>query len=365
MACQSPAPPATSMTSSWKEVPLQQASNFTIQQQGPYTLLSIGAAWKNAQPTFQYLLYPKDSTPPTSHPEAIKIPVPVERILCSGSVDVAFLKALGAADKIVGLSNGQYLYDPSIQAALASGQITNIGQDQGVDYEKAVATQPDLAFVYSIGDQSSYKKYQTLNIPAVMLSDFMETSPLGRAEWLLFVSYFVGKEQEAQAYFDNIVQDYQATKAQAALYSHLPTVLTGAVYKGTWYVAGGKSLMATFIRDAGGIYLWRENEEVSGVPLDFEAVYAKALEADIWINQSHYANKTTLLAAEPKYQDFKAVKENHLYNYYKRASANGGTDFFESAIVRPDLVLQDLVHLFHKKTVEPDSLYYYKPLKEQ
>lgn len=357
--------PSTVAKPVWDSVALQYANNFKVQQQGSYTLLSIGAAWKNAQPTFQYLLYPKDSTPPISHPKAIKIPVPAERILCSGSVDVAFLKALGAEDKIVGLSNGQYLYDPSIQLALARGKITNIGQDQGVDYERAMATQPDLAFVYSIGNQNTYKKYQNLGIPAVMLSDFMETSPLGRAEWLLFVSYFIGKEQEAQAYFDNIVQEYQQTKTQAALYSSLPTVLTGAVYKGTWYVAGGQSLMATFIKDAGGAYLWKENKEVSGVPLDFEAVYAKALKADIWINQSHYATKAALLAAEPNYQDFKAVQKNQLYNYYKRASANGGTDFFESGIVRPDLVLKDLVHLFHEQPVESDSLYYYQPLKEQ
>ncbi len=363
IACQENKPThSTASAATWDTVALQYATNFTVQKKGAYTLLSIGAAWKNAEPSFQYLLYPKDSTPPADYPQATRIGVPVERILGSGSVDVAFLEALGASDRLVGLSNGTYIYDPMIRERLADGRIVNIGQDQGIDYEKALTTNPDLAFVYSIGDQRSYKKYETLNIPAVMLSDFMETTPLGRAEWLLFVSYFVGKEAVANAYFEEVAQRYRAIKRQAGYYSYKPSVLTGAVYKGTWYVAGGRSLMATLIADAAANYLWRDNEEVSGVPLDFEAVYVKALEADFWINQSHYADRASLLASEARYQDFKAVRDNHLYNYYKRASAEGGSDIFESAIVRPDRVLQDLVHVFHGRPVETDSLYYYAPL---
>jgi iron complex transport system substrate-binding protein len=347
----------------WDTVQLQYATNFTIQKQGNNTLLSIGKAWKNASPTFQYLLYPKDSTPPAAYPKATRIGVPVERVLCSGSVDVAFLKALDATANMVGLSNGQYIYDSTIQARLATGDLVDIGQDQDMDYEKAITTHPDLAFVYSIGNQDAYKKYQSIGIPAVMLSDFMETTPLGRAEWLLFVSCFLGKEAKAQAYLATVNQSYENIKKEAGAMVDKPSVLLGAVYKGMWYVAGGQSLMAAFIRDAGGDYLWKDNTEVSGVPFDFEAVYTKALGADIWINQSYYQQLSSLLQAEPKYADFKAVKEGKLYNYYKRASQNGGTDFFESAIVRPDLVLKDLLFMFHQHPVQIDSLYYYTPLK--
>ena len=365
IACQETSTPAKleATTVLWDTVQLQYATNFTIQKQGENTLLSIGKAWKNASPNFQYLLYPKDSIPPKAYPKATRIAVPVERVLCSGSVDVAFLKALDATANIVGLSNGQYIYDSTIQARLASGDLVDIGQDQGIDYEKAMITQPDLAFVYSIGEQNSYKKYQSIGIPAVMLSDFMERTPLGRAEWLLFVSYFLGKEETAQSYLMAINQAYESIKKEATAVVDKPSVLLGAVYKGIWYVAGGQSLMATFVRDAGGDYLWKDNTEVSGVPFDFEVVYAKALDADIWINQSYYQHLSNLLQAEPKYAHFGAVKEGKLYNYYKRATKNGGTDFFESAIVRPDLVLKDLVQVFHQQAVEADSLYYYIPLK--
>lgn len=349
----------------WEAQPLEAATNFTIHKKGAYTLLSIKSAWKHAAPQFQYLLYPKDSTPPKDYPRAVRVPVPLERVLSSGSVDVAFLTALGQADRIVGISGGQYVYDPVIQQGLTSGAIADLGQHQALNYERAVQLQPDAALVYSIGDQGSYQKYQELGIPAVLLSDFMEETPLGRAEWIVFVGHLMGKATEARAHYQQVAQRYRDLKMQAAYYSYMPNVLTGAVYKGTWYVAGGKSLMAQLIRDAGGHYLWADNPDVSGVPLDVEAVYAKALQADVWINQSHHQTRADLLASEPKYSDFKAVQTNQLYNYYKRASTQGGSDIFESAIVHPDRVLHDLMQVFQAipKGLEPDSLYYYAPLQ--
>lgn len=353
-------------TATWETLPLDQATNFTVQKRGSYTLLSIQAAWKDAAPSFQYLLYPKGTTPPVDHPEAIRIPVPLERVLCSGTVDVAFLEALGATDRIVGMSGGQYLYNPKVKQGLKKGTIANLGQHQALDYERAVALQPDAALVYSIGDQGVYQKYQTLGIPAVLLSDFMEKTPLGRAEWMVFVGYLLGKEEAARAAYQTIAQRYQEARQRATYRSYRPSVLTGVVYQGTWYIAGGQSLMAQFIQDAGGHYLWGDNQEVSGVPLDFEAVYSKALQADVWINQASYATRTGLLEAEARYGDFKAVQTGQLYNYNKRTTAGGGSDFFESAIVRPDRVLEDLMQIFRLPSLDSistDSLYYYAPLR--
>lgn len=328
-------------------------------------MLEIQQGWKGARASFKYLLYPKGTTPPMDDPDAIRIPVPLERVLSSGSVDVAFMTALDATDCIVGMSGGAYVYDSMIQARLQTGEIADLGQYQALNYERAVSLQPDAAFIYSIGDQSVHQKYQELGIPAILLSDFMEETPLGRAEWVVFVGYLLGKSEEAYAYYNKIAAHYKALQQQAKLPSYQPTVFTGAVYKGTWYIAGGKSLMAQLIRDAGGRYLWENNTEVSGVPLDFEAVYAKALDADVWINQSHFQTQADLLAAEDRYKDFKAVKNNQLYNYYKRANAQGGSDIFESAIVRPDRVLEDLMHLFQAPVKELDetTLYYYAPLQ--
>ncbi|MCH2023896.1 MAG: ABC transporter substrate-binding protein [Saprospiraceae bacterium] len=344
------------------DVPLQYATNFTIKKIGHNTLLTIKQPWKGAQNHFQYLLYPYDKTKPTIYPHATKIPIPVKRIISTSTVDIAFLDFIQSKDNIVALTNGSYVYNHFIRQAHEEGKIKDIGSSGGIDYEKALTCNADMAFVYSIGDRQIYKKFNELNIPAVLLSDFMETHPLGRAEWAVFVACFLGKESIAIDNFKQIAQEYESLKLEAQQYTKSPSVLTGAVYKGTWHVAGGQSLMATFIKDASADYLWSDNQDVSGMPLDFEAVYEKAIDADYWINISYYKNKKTLIESESKYHDFKAFKEGKLFNYYKRASENGGSDIFESAIIYPNLVLKDMIQIFHKDTLNPKDLYYYTQL---
>lgn len=346
----------------WQPVSLQYATNFSIQKKGAQTLIEIASPWKNAKASKKYLLYPKTSATPTTHPNAIKIGIPVERVICTSTVDIAFLAALGATDKIVAISNGDYVYNPAIRQAIATQKITEIGGNNTIDYEKALMTQPDLAFIYSIGANNNYKKFEELGIPTVFMSDFMEQSPLGRTEWLYFVAHFLGLEQQATTLFDTIATQYQSIKQQASQQTDKPTVLTGAVYEGTWYIAGGNSLMAQLIADAGGDYLWSDNKELSGVPLDFEAVYPKALEADCWINMSHYTTKAALLAADERYQAFETIQTGRLFNYFKRATPNGGTDIFESAIVHPERVLKDLSLIFKQKNPPAAALFYYQQL---
>lgn len=362
IACNNGGTTTSSITTNKTTLELAHANNFTIEKEGALIILSIKTAWKNAQEQFQYVLYPKGTKAPSHYPNAITIPVPVERIICTSTVDVAFLDFLGATDKIVALSNSAYVYNKKVQERVAQGEIIDIGGNNTIDYEKALTTNADVALVYSIGDQEAYQKFNEMGVPAILLSDFMEKTPLGRAEWAVFIACLLGKEVQAQEKCAQIATKYQNLKVKAANYSYKPSVLTGAVYKGTWYVAGGKSLMATFIQDAGGRYLWAEDDNLSGVPLDFEAVYAKALDADRWINMSNWTNKVQLAQSETKYEDFKAFQEGQLYNYYKRATENGGVDIFESAIVNPHLVLKDFVHIFHDDNIHSDSLYFYQKL---
>lgn len=352
----------TAFAEEWQVIPLQYATNFSVQKKEEQTLIEIQSPWKNAESTKQYLLYPKAKPTPTTHPNAIKIGVPVEKIICTSTVDIAFLDALGARDKIVAISNGDYVYNPAIRQAIATQKITEIGGNNTIDYEKALMTQADLAFIYSISATNNYKKFEELNIPTVFMADFMEQSPLGRTEWLYFVAHFLGVEEKAATLFDSIATQYQAIQQKAAQQTNKPTVLTGAVYEGTWYIAGGNSLMAQLIADAGGDYLWSDNQELSGVPLDFEAVYPKAIHADCWINMSHYTNKADLLAADERYEAFQTIQTGRLFNYFKRATPNGGTDIFESAIVHPERVLKDLSLIFQYKNPPASALFYYQQL---
>ena len=351
--------------SSLTEDSLLYAQNFKVERLGAHQLLTVKTPWKGAQKSFKFLLYPKGTKLPTIYPEAQKIAVPVERILCTSTVDVAFLDFLDATDKMVALANGNFTYHPEVRQALADGKIADLGSQGTIDYERALMAKPEIALLYSLGDLKNYDKLKSLGISSVLMADFMEEHPLGRAEWCLFVAHLLGKEKLAKQRFDAVVQAYQQLKLQARSYQKRPTVLTGAVFQGTWHVAGGGSLMAGFINDAHAQYLWADNQDLSGVPLDFEAVYSKALNADFWINISNFKRQGQMLQSEPLYADFSAFKSGQLFNYYKRSTKSGGTDVFESAIVAPHRLLGDLIHIFHAARIDTSSLYYYEQLTQK
>ncbi len=345
-----------------EEVKLRAAKNFSVERQGDLILLGIGQAWQDAEKQYQYVLYPKNQEPPKGFSQATLIPVPVERIICTGSAQVAMLEALDATHQIVAMSNGQYLYQPELRAKLEQGEVVDLGNDQSFNYEGLLAVDPDLVFGFSIGNNQHLKKIETLGIPTVLLSEFMESSPLGRAEWMLFMSYFIGKSALAQQKMDSLVDRYQTLKKHLAQKKNPPTVFTGVAQQGAWYIAGGQSFIAQLIQDAGGQYLWAEDQNKGGVPLDFEVVLAKAEQADIWLDVVLAKNLEQLKAMDPRYSYFKAFQNQKVYSYTARISENGGYDFFESAIMRPDLVLKDLSIIFHEDTLAQKELYYYQKL---
>lgn len=345
------------------KIELREAQNFGVEQQGELTILRIGQAWPEAKEQFSYVLYPREQEAPKGFPNAIKVPVPVERIICTGTTQIAMLDALGASDKIVGLTNGQYLYNERLRKRLEKGELVDLGNDQSFNYEKLLEANPDLIFSFSIGNTQQLKKIQELGLPAVLLSEFMEDTPLGRAEWMRFIAYFIGKEELAEAKFDSLHQEYQALKTKVKQLEAAPTVFTGVAQRGAWYVAGGQSFIAKFIEDAGGSYLWAENEARGGLPLDFEVVLNKAVNADVWLNVVLAQDLQQLKGMDKRYTYFDAYKDEKVYSYTARVSENGGYDFFESAIVRADLVLKDLIHILHPDLLEKEDLYYYQQLQ--
>ena len=365
-ACQQPTsvkeePSRASLTT----IPLQYASNFSIQKNGTLTILSVGKAWNGQNaPDLQYVLYPKTEKAPSGFGNAVLVPVPVDRIICTGTTQTAILDFLAASDRIVAIADGKYLYNPSIQKRIEDGTLPELGTEQGLNYEKALAVKPELVFSFSNGGNRPHQKFTELGIPVVMIAEFMEETPLGKAEWVKFFAYFLGKEESANSNFQAMAQRYETLKKEFSTVSSekKPSVFTGTLQGSAWHVPGGKSFMARFIEDAGGQYLWADNEDAGALALDFETVLNKAQKADIWLNVILANSRKDLLATDERYQYFQAFAQSKIYSYTARISKNGGYDFFESAIVRPDVVLQDLIHIFHPAALPNHKLFYYKHL---
>jgi iron complex transport system substrate-binding protein len=230
------------------------AKNFTAVKQGHLIILSIGEAWRDAKEKFRYVLYPKGTKAPDGFENAVKIAVPLERVICTGTSQIAFMDFIESTDKIVAISDGKYVYNEKIRKRMQSGNLPELGNDQGLNYEKALTVNPELVFVFSFGRTQSHKKFESLGIPVVMISEFMEDSPLGRAEWAVFMSYFFEKSDFAHNEFRQIAKKYLEIQQIGKNIEHKPKVLVGMAQEGSWFVPGGKSYTAQFIADAGGIY---------------------------------------------------------------------------------------------------------------
>jgi len=340
-----------------------QNSNFRIQRKKDVLFLTVYDNNRNGQIKNCYALYPKKSIKPLFGKDTLAIAVPIERAVCLGTNAIAFLAELESTDKIVGLCQPQYIYNATIREKVKKGTIANLNTVDNFDYELMIKKKPDIIFGYSLGCESLGKKAKKLNIPIVYLDEFLAKTPLDRAEWLVFTSLFVDKYTIAKQDFESIKKNYLAL---VQICKHLPTskkpkVLTGTIQQGIWYVAGGASYSSQMIQDAGAIYPWQRNNQTGSIPLSLESVIQEASDADFWIN-TVLVQDAQSLEKDNRYRFFRKLIQNNLYTYTARVSPEGAFDYYESGIVRPDLILKDLIRIFHPELLPEHKLYYYKKL---
>ena len=341
------------------------AKNFSIEQLTDYQLVTIYQPWAGASQPLKYALYPRQNPPPALPPDVLAIAVPVGKIACTSTVQVAMLDFIQQTDKIVALSDGQYIYNPLIFNKLAKGEIVDLGNSQGFNYEKLLATTPELTLVFGLNNEANIaQKLNEMGQKVLYISEFLETEPLGRAEWVKLIAALFNTEIQTKTdilFRDSVEIPYNKIKNQILPNKKKPTVFTGLAYEGVWYVAGGESFLATMIADAGGDYLYKNQKTAGSLPFAFEKVYAEAQQADIWLNVSEAQSLANLKKANVLYADFAAFQQQKVFSYHRKVSKNGGFDIFESAVLRPHLVLSDFYHIIHNFPV--DKLHYYQQLQ--
>jgi iron complex transport system substrate-binding protein len=293
------------------------------------------------------------------------IKIPVQRVITMSTTHVAMIHQLGMAKTIKGASGTGFIYNPQIRSRIDAGEVLDVGYDQGLNYETIVNLHPDVLFMYGVEGsvRARSEKLLELGIPVVFCGEYLETHPLGKAEWIRFFSLFYGLEEKSELFFHRIDSTYRALSDQAAQMENRPRVLTGLPWKDTWYMAGGKSFAAGLIEDAGGSYLWSDNQSTEAIPLDLESVYARAVEADIWINPGAASDLNELRRFDERFSELPVLQNGQVYNNNKRLTTGGGNDYWESGTVRPDLVLADLIEVFHPELLLDHQYIYYRKLK--
>ncbi|MFP4068836.1 MAG: ABC transporter substrate-binding protein [Opitutales bacterium] len=340
------------------------AENFSIERFPTHRLITVRNVHRDSTARHRYALVPKGDPAPKLPEDVRLIRTPVERLVAMETVYIGHLEALDLLDRLAGAATAEYISNPEVRARVESGEIRRVQIGQNLDIERMLTLRPDLILTSISGDPSFDVPPQLTRsgLPVVLSAGYMERHPLARAEWIKFTAAFFEADDEARRIFDGIADRYEALGARTAGLEERPSVFCAAPYSGAWHMPGGLSYTAQTIRDAGGRYLWADTETRGSMPLDTERVFLKAAEADFWINPSHHRTLDELLAADPRFAKFEAVKQGRVYNNTRQVTPNGGNPIWEAGIVRPDLVLADLIHIFHPEILPEHELVFYEPV---
>ncbi len=344
---------------------LTYTENFSIEYHNNYKVVTIATPYPGATESVEYVLVQCGTPAPEGFLDEQIIPVPVQTIVTMSTTYLPFLDELGLLDRLVGLDDATYVSNPTVLKMAEEGKLTMLGYGSAVNVEKALELAPDLIMTYSSGapEYDAHPVLLQAGLKVALNAEWMDTSPLGRAEWGKFIALFFNQEAAAEALFAEKVQKYEELKALTANVTAKPTVFTGTPYQGVWNVPGGQSFGAAFLRDAGAAYLWADDPSAGSLFLSFEAVFEKAQAADFWLNLGFVSTLADLQAMDPRYADFAAFQNGNVWNYDAKVSPNGGNDYFESAVAHPELVLADLIKIFHPDLLPDHELVYYRQVK--
>lgn len=284
---------------------------------------------------------------------------PVDSIAVFSGTQLNALKAFGLLSKVIGVSEANYILEPEVRKRIESGHVVELAGNGNFYVEKTLEVNPYLIFhsPYYVNETNPLAETK---IPMIPFFDFMETNPLGRAEWLKFTAVFFEKEKEADILFQSIVEEYYAYKQLADSVITKPTVFSDKYFSGSWYVPGGQSYVAALFQDAGADYLWKNTHHTASFPVDFEVVFDRAYNAEFWRIVGSYGDKGTyedLVEENVLYEQFSAVKNKNVIWCDAEKTA-----YFEKSALEPHIILADLIKAFHPQLLPDYQPKYYNVL---
>lgn len=338
------------------------ADGFTIEYFNNYKVVTVAAPWLGAEDSATYLLVQCGTPAPEGFDEAVTVEVPINSFVSMSTTYLPYLDAFGKLDTLVGIDFGSFAYNLTVQEMLAAGELVELGSGSTVNVEAALELEPDVIMTSASGsaDFDTHPKLEEVGLTVVLNADYLDVTPLGRAEWGKFIAVFYNEEAQAEALFNDVVAEYEALTELTADLTERPTVFANTPFEGTWYMPGGQSYTAQLFDTAGADYLWNDDASTSTLFLDFESVFDRAAEADYWLNLGFVFSLADLEASDERFADFAAFQNGSVYNYDLRSNEFGGNDFFESAAANPQLVLSDLIKIFHPDLLPDHELVYYR-----
>ena len=333
------------------------AKGFQIEDQNEIQKIIIKSPYQNSEEVFEYLL---------SRNKNLKkeLRIPISRIVVTSTTHIPMIELLNEENSIVGFPNVSYISSQKTRQRVEQGFIKEIGKENLLNTEVLLNLQPDLVLGYSVSTaDKSLEIIKKSGIPVIYNGDWLEETPLGRAEWIRFFGVLYDKQKMADSIFKTIETAYLEVKQLALKTSEKPTILSGAVMsKDIWNLPAGESFVAQFLADANLDYLWKNSKGKGSLSLSFESVFERAKEADFWIAPGHFSSKTEMLEHNKLYAEFKAFKKDNIYTSTLKKGKTGGVIYYELAPTRPDLVLKDLIKIAHPELLPNYELTFFEKM---
>jgi iron complex transport system substrate-binding protein len=354
------------VTAQTGSAPLSYSSSMRIDGDCDHvTTVTITDAWPDAPP-LTYALVPPGAPAPDADAFTAVIPVPVERLVSLSTTVIPHLRDLGMVDRLIAVDRGDYIYDADVRRRIENGTIVEVGTGESLNVEQIIASRPDLVLTSAMGpDDLTLRRLAAVGVSVLVLADWREDDPLGRAEWIRLIGTLFDRGSTAAELFGQRAKRYRDVAAQIAGIptDERPTILVNAPWQGTWPVPAADSYVARLFEDAGGRYLWRDRSGTGSVFLDVESVMERGGDADFWFNLNFgWRERSDITDADPRLAVFTSFHTGNVYHYTRRVRPWGANDYWESGAARPDLVLSDLVRILHPSILPDHDLVYYRRL---
>lgn len=342
------------------------AEGFNITNHNNFSVLEVNNPWPNAEKAYKYVLISKENAAKTSFMkdeyDGIII-TPVKQIVVTSTTHIPALELLNEEETLIGFPGTDYVSSEKTRQRIDNGSIRELGKNEGLNTEVLLSLKPDVVIGFGVdGTSKSLNTISKANIPVIYNGDWVEKSPLAKAEWIKFFGALYNKTKEADAIFLTIETDYKAAQKLAKTVKNRPTVLSGAMHKDVWYLPNGTSTEAQFLKDANVDYLYADTAGAGSLALSFETVFEKAKSADLWLSPSYYPTMDALKQANTHYTQFDAFKNNNIYTFANTTGKTGGVLYYELGLARPDLVLKDIIKICHPELLPDYKTYFFRPL---
>ncbi|MEQ6124113.1 ABC transporter substrate-binding protein [Pseudotenacibaculum sp. MALMAid0570] len=340
---------------------IKHSKSFDIQYFNKSKKITIKTPYPKAKEQFEYLLVNKVD----SSESLAQIITPIENIVVTSTTHIPMLELLEVENRLVGFQNTKYVSSERTRKRIEQGFVKELGKEFSMNTEVLFELNPDVVVGFSMTKTNkTYNLIEQNGIPVIINGDWLEETPLGRAEWIKFFGALFDKKKEADSIFNKIESDYLAAIEIAKTSKNKPSILSGAIMRNdVWSLPGGESFVAQFLKDANVEYLWADSEGKGSLNLSFESVFDKGQDADFWIAPGYFSSKEQMLEANKHYADFKAFKNNNIYTPSTKTGKTGGVIYFELAPTRPDLVLKDIIKITNPELLPDYELTFFERMK--